>query len=376
MDYFNLNEDIDRNKTVPGTTIPNLYLVPVPWDWRLVVQLILAIVGIIGNSVVIHVYLHTRTLTTSATNRFIAALAVADVITSICIIPIPTLPYVPDNFGGHFYCKVVHSSFLLWISIVASILSLTVLAVERFVAISRPMRYKRLFSVRMTRFIIIMIWMLAFAFNTYILYTTHLDNVTGTCYVDYGSLGFQMFIGVSGFLMKYLVPVTLMLVANIRSIQHLNARAQVFTKKSNQKSANNLVLLQARQRIIYILLAVIICFIICWSPDQFAFLFFNLGVVPFEYLYGNTYRAFVVLAFTNSCINPVLYALTNNNFRRAIKQHLFCYSISDGEPVNTLFDTLLDTEEPSSTNLSRIRSIVRSLSVSKKHHDKTVANNI
>ncbi|XP_072016434.1 galanin receptor 2a-like [Amphiura filiformis] len=355
MTSLNLNQSIDKNAAVP-----NIYLIPVPWDWRLIIQLILAIVGIIGNSTVIHVYLHTRTLTVNTTNRFIAALAVADIITSICIIPIPTLSYVPDNFGGHFYCKVVRSSVVLWTSIVASIFSLMVLAIERLVAIVPPMRYKRLFSVKVTRFIIAFIWIFAFAFNTFVIYANHLNSIEGACYVDFGGKRFQMFIGVSAFILEYLVPVTLMLVVNIRSIQILKMRALVFTTKTNRKSGN-LAFLQARQRVIYMLLAVIISFIVCWSPDQFAFLAFNLGLVPFEYMYGNLYRAFVVLAFANSCINPVLYALTNKNFRQAIKQHLFCHSIRASEPVNGLFDTPLELSgsktSTEGTHLSTINSV-------------------
>ncbi|XP_072039573.1 galanin receptor 2a-like [Amphiura filiformis] len=372
-----LNKTMDKN-----TTVPDIYLVPVPWDWRLIIQLILAIVGIAGNSIVMHVYLHTRTLTMSATNRFIAALAVADIITSICIIPIPTLSYVPDNFGGHFYCKVVYSSFMLWISIFASILSLTVLAVERFVAIAQPIRYKRLFSVKMTRFIIIMIWVFSFTFETFILYTTHLDKVTGECYVDFGSVGFQMFTGVSAFFLKYLVPLMLMLVANIRAIQLLKMRALVFNRKTNQKSAD-LDLLQARKRIIKMLLAVIICFAICWSPNQFGYLAFNLGLVPSEYLYSNLYRVLVVLAFANSCLNPVLYALTNKNFRRAIKKHLFRCSVRTDDLLNNgLFDTPLETSELSGSNKSTggtdlsINIILTSISASKKHYDDLNPNNI
>ncbi|XP_072039572.1 galanin receptor 2a-like [Amphiura filiformis] len=298
MASLHLNETVDKN-----TTLPNIYLVPVPWDWRLFIQLILAIVGIIGNSIVIHVYLHTRTLTMSATNRFIAALAVADIISSICIIPIPTLSYVPDNFGGRFYCKVVQFSFLLWISIIASIFTLTFLAIERFVAI-----------------------------------------------------------------------------ANIRSIQLLKVQAQMFTTKSNKKPAN-LALLEARQRVIYMLLSVIISFIICWSPDQFAFLAFNLGLVPFEYVYSNLYSAFVILAFANSCLNPVLYALTNKNFRQAIQQHLFCCSIRAEEPVIVLFDTLDEPGELSGSHtegrkLSVVKSMPPSTSVSTNHFDVAITNNI
>ncbi|XP_072039571.1 galanin receptor 2a-like [Amphiura filiformis] len=370
-----LNETMDIN-----TTVPNVYLVTVPWDWRLTIQLILAIVGITGNSTVIHIYLHTHTLTTCATNRFIAALAVADIITSICIIPIPTLSYVPANIGGHFYCKVVHSSFLFWISVVASIFSLTVLALERFVAIAQPVRYKILFSERMTRFIIIMIWMFAFTLNIFIPFTFHLDEVTGACFVDFVSVTFQMFIGVLAFILEYLVPLILMLVANIRSIQLLKMQALVFNTECNQKSAD-MHLLRARQQIIYMLLAVIITFIVCWSPSQFAFLTFTLGLVPHEYIHGNLNRIVVVLAFANSCLNPVLYALTNKNFRRAIKQHLFRYSKHADEAINGLFDTPLETGElvgsktsTGGTNLST-NSISASTSTTTKHYDNAIITN-
>ncbi|XP_072040582.1 galanin receptor 2a-like [Amphiura filiformis] len=348
MESSNLNES-----TVENATVPNVYLVPVPWYWRQIFQLILAIVGIIGNSVVIHLYLNTRKLAMSATNRFIAALAVADIITSICIIPIPTLSHVPANTGGRFYCKVVWSSFVMWVSIIASILTLTVLSVERFVAIAQPVRYKRLFSVKMTRLIIGIIWIFAFVFNTFVIYVNHLtlDNNdlvrenNDTCYVDYYKTGFQIFIGISVFIVEYLIPVTLMLVTNIRSIQLLKTRAQVLTTNSDN------ALLQARRRIIYMLLYVIISFIICWSPDQIAFLIYNLGIVPPEYIYGYTYRAFVVLAFSNSCVNPVLYAMTNKNFRRAIKQHLF-HSRRGGGQRNSFFDTPFETGELSGSKTS------------------------
>ena len=77
--------------------------------------------------------------------------------------------------------------------------------------------------------------------------------------------------------------------------------------------------LRARRRVVNMLMVVIITFIICWSPDQFAYLVFNLGLVPVHYLFGPIYRACVVLAFANSCLNPFIYVLTNNNFRKALR---------------------------------------------------------
>ena len=341
------NESMEERTSASGN-LP-IYLVPVQWDWRLILQLILAIVGILGNALVIHVYLNTNTkFTKSVTNRFIAALAVADMITSICHIPIPTLSRIPDNFGGLFYCKIVINAFVMWVSIVASVFSLTTLAIERYVAIAHPIRYKKIFTVKTTRLIIVMIWISAFVFNSFIIYCNHLRN--GVCYVDFGSVAFQRFIGASAFIVEYLVPIIVMLVTNVQSIRLLKVRSRSFTETPLETKSPNLALLRARQRVINMVFTVIITFIICWSPDQFAFLAFNTGLVPVRYLDGIMYRAFVILAFANSCLNPLLYALTNKNFRRAIKQHLFRIKKRSNESINGLFDTPLDASDSKSAD--------------------------
>ncbi len=307
----------------------------VPWGSRYVIQLLLAIFGIIGNSMVIHLYLNTRKLTVYSTNRFIAALAVADLITSICIIPIPTLSYVPDTPGGSFYCKIVASSFVQWVSIIASIITLTVLSVERYIAIAYPLRYTRIFTAQLSRIMIIIIWLFAFVFNTFVIYVHHVEN--RECHVyQYHSKEFQAFIGVSVFIIEYLLPVALMLLSNIRSIQILKARAHVTSREAQQKKSD-FIMLKARQRIIYMLLVVIIGFVICWSPDQIAFLAFNLRLLPEDYASGRLYKSFVVLAFANSCVNPILYTLVNKNFRKSIKRHLFCTSHKNKTSVKSQF---------------------------------------
>ena len=313
-----------------------IHLIPVPWDWRLIIQLILAIVGILGNSFVIHVTRRTRKLLRSNTNTFIAALAVADLITSICIIPHPLLSSVPDNTSGHFYCKVVFSSNIMWISIVASVFTLTALTIERFIAISHPVRYRKMFTRKLSIVIIISIWLSAFVINTFSYYVTHLHQ--GQCRVDFPSIGFQKFLGVALFLIEYLFPMTIMLFANIRAIFILQSRARDLEATKDRTGSS----FRARRRVILMLLSVVISFIVCWSPDQFAFLVFNLGLVPFKYLFGPLYRFFVVLAFANSCVNPIIYAVTNKNFRKAIMQHL---KTSRKDPENTLFETPPDDGE-------------------------------
>ena len=153
-----------------STENQRIFLVPVPWDWRYVVQLFLAIIGILGNSLVIHIFRVNKQLKGKPTNVFIVALAVADLITSIAIIPIPELSRVPQKTSGSFYCKVVFSSNVMWISIVASIGTLTTLSVGRYIAVRYPSRYKHIFSQKNMVIIIACIWLFGFAQNTFVYY--------------------------------------------------------------------------------------------------------------------------------------------------------------------------------------------------------------
>ena len=352
MGMENHDEDISDISTNSSSGSTDIFLVPVPWDWRFIIQLILAIIGILGNSIVIHVYRRTREMKHNTTNTFIAALAAADLVTSISIIPHPGLSRVPQNAIGSFYCKVVFTSNIMWISSTASVITLTMLPVERYVAVAFPTRYKLLqFSAKKTRLIILAIWVFAFVLNTFVYYETFVVNEQ--CVHVLPSIRFQMFLGCAVFIVEYLVPMIIMLAVNVRTIQLLNIQARSFTAggvggvENTVRSRPALSLVRARRRVVNMLFIVIVTFIVCWSPDQFAFLAFNLGWVPFEYAFGPLYRAFVVMAFANSCVNPIIYTLMNRNFRQALKQQLprMRQRSDKGKKdhhTNTLFETPLE----------------------------------
>ena len=206
----------------------------------------------------------------------------------------------------------------MWISIVASIFTLTMLAIERYTAVAYPSRYKIIFTKANTKRMIFGIWMLGLVINTFEYYGFFV-GADGQCMYQLPSPEFQMFLGVAVFLAEFLIPILIMLVTSLRTVQILNDKSAALRGKADDQSMAALSLLRIRRRVVNMLLVVIITFIVCWSPDQIAYLVFNLGLVPVNYLFGTMYRAFVALAFANSCLNPFIYMLTNNNFRRAFK---------------------------------------------------------
>ena len=72
--------------------------------------------------------------------------------------------------------------------------------------------------------------------------------------------------------------------------------------------------LKAAQELEKMLLVVVICYMVCWGPNQIIFFSYNMGApVSFASTY---YHISVVLAVMNSAINPFIYVLKNPFFRK------------------------------------------------------------
>ena len=122
----------------------------------------------------------------------------------------------------------------------------------------------------------------------------------------------------------------------------LRRQARTFRAKDS-KSSPAAAMFRASRRVVYMLLVVIIAFIISWTPDQIAFLGFNLGLIPNKFVYGDVYRTLVVLAFTNSCYNPVIYIITNRNFRKAFYDLFQSQRRSSLSSIQTMSTTQFNT---------------------------------
>ncbi len=336
---YNLNTAANISvvdEIVNSTDMPTLYLSPVQWTWVTGLQLILSIVGIIGNFLVILVYKKNIKLR-SPTNTLIAALALADLFTSILCIPHPTLSYVPENGAGLLFCRLVHSKNIMWITIVASIFTLTMTSIERWVAVVYPTRYKEIFTMQRTKLIIAISWIFSFFINTVSYYVTFVEN--HECVLRYWTPEYKKFLGIMYFLVEYFIPMGLMMAANLKTIQALKLQAKTLLARNESLNSPAFSLLRARRRVIEMLLIVILTFFVCWTPDQVFFLLYNTDVLPPKYLYSHLYYIFVVLAYSNSCMNPIIYAFKNKNFRKALMQQVPSRLATRRSKKNVLFET-------------------------------------
>jgi hypothetical protein len=92
-----------------------------------------------------------------------------------------------------------------------------------------------------------------------------------------------------------------------------------------------------KKRVTRMIVAVIIVFAVCWTP-----LHIVLVLKAFGKYYDHLYEGLVILnilaqclAYSNSCLNPLLYAFFSPNFRAAFVQALSRSSFRNGRDLNS-----------------------------------------
>ncbi|KAJ8026925.1 Apelin receptor [Holothuria leucospilota] len=133
-----------------------------------------------------------------------------------------------------------------------------------------------------------------------------------------------------------------------RIIMNLRKSAANLRKDAMSGAADKMAveLLEARKKVVKMLATVVITFAICWAPNQFMFLAYNLGWnLDFRSWY---YHVSVLTAFCNSCMNPFIYAFKNGRYRRALQKAVFgkyvCHSKVGAEEGEGATISVLNTE--------------------------------
>lgn len=273
-----------------------------------------------GNVMTVFIVL-TKPYMRSVTNCLIANMAIADLLMTFSAMPYSAAyMYVNSRwFGGimgMITCKILHFSVAL--SIAASVLTLVVIALDRFFAVVYP--FKRASVIRKIWVVSTVIWVLSgLSMSPYLYYYKSLILQDGYhhCYASWEPLArsweasriYFAFI----FIALYLVP--LFIIAIFYSI--VSFKLWIRRIPGNPSAANLRHAEMSKKRTIKMLIIIVIVFSLCWLPAHLMHFFI--------YFDGETYykipSLWQLIAFGvsqgNSSINPYLYIALNRNFRRA-----------------------------------------------------------
>ncbi|XP_068084404.1 pyroglutamylated RF-amide peptide receptor-like [Anabrus simplex] len=285
-----------------------------------------------------------------------------------------TQPIVAKLFSyswtmGAFLCKVVH--YMQSVSAICSVLTLTAMSIERYYAIVHPMRAKYICTISQARKIIFGIWAASFLLAVPMLFVQiHLEVGERIkaywCVADSENLPLWQFHELYMLLLILVIPTSIMVMAysaicwevwrvmqrryDMTSGQALNSGPDGYSARYSKRSTNhsvcsshttfreslsksNVVKTEEEnstvKQVIKMLVAVVVLFVICWAPLLIYNVLKAYGVIPSNAPgpVKHVGTAFHLMAYFNSCINPLVYGFMSKNFRESFYKALCrcCY---------------------------------------------------
>lgn len=285
---------------------------------------IIGLVALFGNCTIILIAKSKKRIRKVAFNFFIISMAIADILDSLIAVPkMVTSFYINDLwFGGvigNITCKLLH--FLPPLSLAASVSTLAAISVERYLAIVHVLREP--LSKKKVSFAVLFLWILSSLTVSTSLIKYKTKRIDGK-YLCYGiwsedlqtNLSILRYEVVAKFALFYVIPFCLMIVL-YTSIICVLRRRQAFGENMSQKriQAQNIT-------VVKMLVTVVVLFAIVWLPTHIIYLMTAFDYKTLQCMATPVLLSLVVLAHANGALNPCIYLIFNENYRKGLKQLL------------------------------------------------------
>lgn len=304
--------DISSGPSVAGVLLPLMYI-------------IVCIIGLGGNTLVIHIVLHYSKIE-SVTNIYILNLAIADELFMFSLPFLAVQNTLQSWPFGPFMCRLVMT--VDSINQFTSIFCLTVMSIDRYLAVVHPIRSSKWRRPQVAKMVNGTVWALSFLVVLPVVIFANIQKKGGTCNISWPQpaniwmAAFIIYTSTVGFFCPLLIICLcyLLIVFKIRSSGKKVHATSTKRRKSERKVT----------RMVVIVVAV---FVFCWLPF-YAVNIINL-IAPLPIEYHGLYYFVVVLGYANSCANPIVYGFLSDNFKRGFRKAL-CRStrkVENHEPM-------------------------------------------
>ncbi|XP_078348665.1 allatostatin-A receptor-like isoform X1 [Oculina patagonica] len=271
------------------------------------------IFNIAGNSLVCLVILKKKGMKTSI-NWLLFHLAIADLVAAVFFIPPCILSHFieqPSGVIGDMLCKFITGGALGWVAAVASSFLLVVIAFERYNATVRPLEQ---LSRGRSLWLVPILWILAILLDIPPVVVSAYDVESQMCVANFQDYTTIRVYYLTWSFANSVLPICFMGYPYTRII--LCLRNRVLVPGSSSRSVS-----QSRDKVTKMLISVSAIFITCWTPPTV--LCVLSPVIPGGY--ATVYSVSTASALLNSCLNPLVYALHSQQFRKNIVSEVFCW---------------------------------------------------
>uniref|UniRef100_A0A4W5PWX3 Neuromedin U receptor 1 n=1 Tax=Hucho hucho TaxID=62062 RepID=A0A4W5PWX3_9TELE len=300
--------------------------------------LIIFIVGLVGNMLTCTVIVRNKVMRTP-TNYYLFSLAVSDLLVLVLGMPLELYEMwsnYPFLFGaGGCYFK----TFLFETVCFASILIITALSVERYIAVIHPLKVKHVATRAHAKLVILMLWAMSMACavpNTSLHGLAMLGTRFGRqfpesaiCMMVKPRWMYNLIIQVTTlvfFLLPMLTITGLYLRIGLqlrmeRGMQGLGTGPSFGT--DSHWSVHRQQQTARHRQVTKMLCVLVIVFGICWAPfhiDRLMWSFINSWTGHHHLVFEYVHIVSGVFFYLSSAVNPILYSLMSTRFREMFQQ--------------------------------------------------------
>uniref|UniRef100_A0A8C8YV86 Cholecystokinin receptor type A n=1 Tax=Prolemur simus TaxID=1328070 RepID=A0A8C8YV86_PROSS len=339
-------------------------------EWRPAVQILLYslifLLSVLGNTLVITVLIRNKRMRT-VTNIFLLSLAVSDLMLCLFCMPFNLIPNLLKDFiFGSAVCKT--TTYFMGTSVSVSTFNLVAISLERYGAICKPLQSRVWQTKSHALKVIAATWCLSFTimtpypiYSNLVPFTKNNNQTANMCRFllpnDVMQQSWHTFL----LLILFLIPGIVMMVAyglislelyqGIKfeasqkksakernpstgssgragdsdgcylqepghprrlALRQLSPGGRVNRVRSSSSTAN----LMAKKRVIRMLIVIVVLFFLCWMPIFSANAWRAYDTASAERRLSGTPISFILLlSYTSSCVNPIIYCFMNKRFR-------------------------------------------------------------
>ncbi|XP_001630405.2 G-protein coupled receptor 161 [Nematostella vectensis] len=278
------------------------------------------VTAIIGNSLILTAIYRFRSLQTK-TNVFVVNLAIADISLAVLAMPFTmTSSITYEWIFGDTFCKVQGIFNSLFCE--ASILTLTFVSLERFIAILHPLKYQQWMTPRTIKIMVVYIWLqsLICATSTFLFSKFEFLKFEHICTVDWSySIGYTFFFVVTFFFLPFAAMAVCYFVILRKALEQRRKIASITVGEIRGQSNEEQRKTKQEHKATIMIAIVVGTFSACWFPHAVGIFCLVSGNCewPDSYFIATTW-----LAMLNSALNSGIYGLMNSSFKRAFKSIL------------------------------------------------------
>ena len=241
----------------------------------------------------------------------------------------------------------------------ASVFTIMMLSVDRYLAIRHPMTFRTYSNGRHALRFVVGVWLLSFAIMVPLIIVLRVDTISlpaadplHFCKEAWRTPLSRQLYDSFLFVFMFIMPGCFVTISYSRlgcQLWSVSQQAQLFNRdtKLGKQQANHIM--ASRRQVARMLVFIAALFAVCWMPYHILSLYLDfVELGPTTDLVAVKVLPFTIwLGHSNSALNPILYCFTNNSFRRYTTRMLHCHRRKRRKPPDSpVSDLILVTLTP------------------------------